>query len=125
MLIYDLQRFGRRTSRRAFNSHLAWYRDLRRLPYLEEFALRTAAPLVRRIGDWEFERRLVLSWASGVRFTRRTPASSVPHPNLYHIRVLYGPTSSTAALSKWFKDSGEWMRLGAPVTGIALKDIDF
>ncbi|KAI0712365.1 hypothetical protein C8Q76DRAFT_693969 [Earliella scabrosa] len=119
-------RGGRRSSRRPFHSHLAWFRDLCKLAHLEELALRTSSSLIRHVGDHELERRLVLAWANGVSPRRRTPPlSSSPHPRLYHIRIWYGSTYQASSLSKWSKNGGEWVRLEEPITGVDLRDVDF
>ncbi|RDX50949.1 hypothetical protein OH76DRAFT_1481996 [Lentinus brumalis] len=101
---------GRRIStRRPFNDHLTWHRCLRKLTCLEEFALRTTAPLVKNVADYELERRVVVGWACGLRRQGQKPiAQSRNHPSLYHIRVWYGRTLQTSALSKWFKDAGHF-----------------
>ncbi|TFK82787.1 hypothetical protein K466DRAFT_603392 [Polyporus arcularius HHB13444] len=118
---------GRRiSSRRAFNDHLTWHRHLRKLPNLEEFALRTAAPLVSRGGDYNLERRMVVGWACGMRKRGTQPLVGYKgHPSLYHVRLWYGRTIQTSALSKWFKDAGQWVRLSTPITGSGLADVDF
>ncbi len=91
---------------------------------LEELALRTSTPLVRQLGHLEEERRLIHGWTRGVRrSTTRTAAKA--HPALYHVRIWYGQTTQTRTLSKWFRDSEEWFRLGDPVTGASLDCIDF
>ncbi|KAI0700644.1 hypothetical protein C8T65DRAFT_580128 [Cerioporus squamosus] len=126
-LIEKLIHVGRRISSRcAFNDYLTWHRCLRKLTCLEEFALRTLTPLVRTCGDYALERRMIIGWVYGVRSRGATPLHRVKsHPSLYHISVWYGRTLSSATLSKWFKDAGQWVRLADPITGAHLGDIDF
>ncbi len=69
---------------------------------------------------------MIVGWACGVRRRGQTPlAQSRNHPSLYHIRVWYGRTIQTSALSKWYKDGGQWVRLTVPTTGLDLKGMDF
>ncbi|TFK82414.1 hypothetical protein K466DRAFT_500376, partial [Polyporus arcularius HHB13444] len=114
----------RASTRRAFNDHLSWHRGLRKLAFLEELSLRTSAPLVRRSGELAAERRLIMGWATGIR-TDRKKALRQGHPRLYHVRIWYGATVQSRALTKWFRDGQTWLRLGPPVTGAHLEDIDF
>ncbi|KAI0690827.1 hypothetical protein C8T65DRAFT_587611 [Cerioporus squamosus] len=113
--------------RRAFNDYLAWHRGLRKLPFLEEVALRTSAALVSRAADLEMERRLILGWATGLcSRTVANPSRALNvHPQLYHITIWYGSTLANSVLSKWFKDTGVWTRIGKPLTGETLYDVDF
>ncbi len=111
--------------RRAFKDYLTWHRGLRKLVYLEEFALRTSADLVSCPGDYDKEHRLIAGWACGVRTRRSTFAVTKMHPSLYHIMIWYGAHTNNSVLTKWYKDSADWYRLDHPTLGAQLQDIDF
>ncbi|KAI1795830.1 hypothetical protein LXA43DRAFT_1090464 [Ganoderma leucocontextum] len=115
------------SGRRPFNDALTWARALRKLRFLEELSLQTSAGLVRQPGNYDLERSLVLGWVYGVRTRalRRPPASAKAHPSLYHVRIWYGARGNEQALSKWFKDGEDWRRLGEPIVGDDLDDVDF
>ncbi len=69
---------------------------------------------------------MIIGWVYGARLRgAKSLHPSKSHPSLYHIRVWYGRTLQSATLSKWFKDAGQWVRLGDPLTGAHLAGIDF
>ncbi|PIL36029.1 hypothetical protein GSI_01689 [Ganoderma sinense ZZ0214-1] len=117
------------SQRRVFKDPLVWGQALRKLSYLEEFALKTSVDLVAFPGQLELERQVIFGWAYGVRVRKsrnlRPPPVRKAHPTLYHIRIYYGRTRDASVLSKWFKDGQVWLRLGQPITGDDLDDIDF
>ena len=102
---------------------------MRRFRCLEEFALKTSADLVPFPGCYDFERRVILGWVFGARIRNsqnlRPPPISRSHPTLYHIVVLYGGMHDGPVLSKWFKYGQNWQRLGQPITGDDVNDVDF
>lgn len=93
--------------------------------FLEEFALRTSAHLVRNPTNYDAEHRVIMGWACGVRTRRNTFKLAKMHPSLYHIRVWYGVQTNSSVLTQWYNDAGEWLRLEHPTLGAQLEDIDF
>ena len=72
---------------------------LLRLPFLEEFMLRTQVSVS---GPRRSQQAVVTTWANGTTYGER-------HPNLYHISILqHDSAADTQNLSHWFRRRGSW-----------------
>ncbi|KAJ8457604.1 hypothetical protein ONZ51_g11428 [Trametes cubensis] len=101
------------STRRPWNDLQEWHRSLLRLPFLEEFMLRT---LISVCTGNRTELDVVTAWARG------TGRRATPHSNLYHIalmqRHLGGAPGLQQQLSHWFKhERGVWARVTTVAVG--------
>ncbi|TFK83032.1 hypothetical protein K466DRAFT_655439 [Polyporus arcularius HHB13444] len=97
-------------ARRPWNDLQEWHRLLMRLPFLEEFMLRTSASIS---SPRRSEQAVVTIWANGTNHGAR-------HPNLYHISILQqGPDADAQPLSHYFRRHGTWQRVNEALVNAA------
>ena len=99
----------RSQSRRAWNDHASWFRNLFKLECLEQLALRTSAPFARPASTAAMERKTLMKWVSRVTHGRRPENCAHDHPTLSFIRVWYHSTDpGHGVIMGWSKSTGIW-----------------
>ncbi|KAI0755730.1 hypothetical protein C8Q74DRAFT_1222097 [Fomes fomentarius] len=95
-------------ARRAWNDARAWAHVLKKLDFLEDFALRTASSITRAPYKIASEQKTLLKWTN----TSSRAAGIHEHPTLTFLRVWYRCLEPNGGITTcWSKTSGSWRNI--------------
>ncbi|KAI0755753.1 hypothetical protein C8Q74DRAFT_1441953 [Fomes fomentarius] len=95
-------------ARRAWNDARAWAHVLKKLDFLEDFALRTASSITRAPYKIASEQKTLLKWTN----TSSRATGIHEHPTLTFLRVWYRCLEPNGGITTcWSKTSGSWRNI--------------